>query len=34
MVRRFPYSILIAVACVLVMLFWGADIVAWLTRER
>jgi hypothetical protein len=31
---RFPLSILIAVAGFLVMFFWGAPIVGWLTGEH
>jgi len=34
MTRRFPLSILIAVACFLVIFFWGEPIVAWLTGGR
>ena len=34
MTRRFPLSILIAVACFLVIYFWGAPIVGWLTSGR
>jgi hypothetical protein len=34
MTRRVPLSIVIAVACFLVMLFWSAPIVGWLTGER
>jgi hypothetical protein len=34
MTRRFPLAICIAVACFIVMLLWGTDIVAWLTGER
>ena len=30
--RRFPLTILIAVACFLVMYFWGETIVGWMTR--
>ena len=34
MTRRFPLSILIAVACFLVIFFWGEPIVGWLTGKR
>ena len=34
MTKRFPLSIFIAVACFLVMFFWGATIVGWLTGAR
>jgi hypothetical protein len=32
--RRFPLSILIAVAGFIVMWFWGAPIVGWMTGTR
>jgi hypothetical protein len=32
--KRFPLSIVIAVACFLVMLFWSEPIVVWLTQGR
>jgi hypothetical protein len=32
MTRRFPLSIVIAVAGFTVMYFWGATIVGWMTR--
>ena len=32
MTKRFPFSILIAVACFIVIWLWGEPIVGWLTR--
>ena len=34
MTRRFPLSVVIAVVCFLVMVFWSEPIVVWLTGGR